>query len=284
MKLIIVSGLSGSGKSTVLHVLEDMRFYAIDNLPVSLLETFARHMIQAPEKQYEFTAVGIDARNRNEELQHIPRILGELRRAGIECEVIFLDADDAILIKRFSETRRKHPLTDAKTALPEAIERERQLLDVIAQEADLYVDSSHTSLHELRGQIKQRVVNKPQEQSMSIMFESFGFKHGVPTDADMVFDVRCLPNPYWEPHLRGLTGKDQPVISYLEQASLVNDMLEDISEFLQRWIPRFENISRTYLTIAVGCTGGHHRSVYIIEKLAERFSSHGNVITRHREL
>ncbi len=284
MKLFIISGLSGSGKSTVLHVLEDMGFFCIDNLPVGLLSNFAAQMVSTPEKFYENAAVGIDARNRAQDLNRFPSILAGLRTAEIPCEVIFLNADDTILIKRFSETRRKHPLTqEDNTSLAEAIKKERQLLDPISREADLYLETSHTNLHQLRDIVKDRI-NVNNENSLSITLQSFGFKNGVTLDADYVFDVRCLPNPYWEPQLRGFTGKEKPVIEYLERQSLVNEMLNDLTSFLEKWIPEIQSADRTYLTIAIGCTGGMHRSVYMVERLAEHLNKSYDIIVRHREL
>jgi len=282
VRLLIVSGLSGSGKSTVLNVLEDLDFYCIDNLPISLLSNFAAHMVGAGKKFYRNAAVGVDARNRPEELARFPAILAGLREAEINCEVLFLDADDPILIKRFSETRRKHPLTKDPISLPEAIDLERELLDPISQQADLYVDTSHTNLHQLRDMIRQRVATKDQ-QTLSVLFLSFGYKNGIPVDADLVFDVRCLPNPYWEARLREFTGRDGPVIEYLESHPMVIEMYEDLQHFLERWIPRFRSADRTYLTVAIGCTGGQHRSVYLVERLAAYFSPNNNVLARHRE-
>lgn len=283
MKLVIVSGLSGSGKSTVLHVLEDMSYYAIDNLPISLLPEFSSTMCCDGDECYDHAAISIDARNRHNELKHFPRIIDELQATGVEVEIIFLDADDHVLLRRFSETRRKHPLTNASVALPEAIKQERQLLQTVSEKASLYLDTTQTSLHDLRAIIKERVVSKT-GQNMSILFQSFGFKHGVPVDADMVFDVRCLPNPYWEPELRAFSGQQQPVKDFLEQHQDVHQMYHDIRDFLERWIPDFEKASRTYLTIAIGCTGGHHRSVYMVERLQQHFASRGEVLSRHRDL
>lgn len=283
MKLFIVSGLSGSGKSTVLHVLEDMGFFCIDNLPIGLLSSFAAQMVSTPERFYEYAAVGIDARNRSEDLTRFPSILKSLKTAEIPCEVLFLDADDAILIKRFSETRRKHPLTHENLSLAEAIGKERELLDPISQHADLYLQTSHTNLYQLRDLVKERVSDF-ETNRLSILFLSFGFKHGLPVDADMVFDIRCLPNPYWQPHLREYTGKDKPVIDFLNNETMVDDMYTDLKNFIKRWIPRIESSDRAYLTIAVGCTGGQHRSVYLVEKLVEYFHGEHEVIARHREL
>ena len=284
MKLIIISGLSGSGKSTVLHVLEDMGFFCIDNLPIGLLSNFAAQMVSTPEKFYEYAAVGIDARNRSEDLKRFPAILAGLKTAEIPCEVVFLDADDNILIKRYSETRRKHPLTnDADISLAEAIKKERKLLDSISREADLYLQTSDTNLHQLRDLVKERLT-KSNDQSLSMLFLSFGYKHGLPVDADFVFDLRCLPNPYWDPHLREFTGKDQPVIDFLEKQPMVEEMFEDLKSFAERWIPRIKASDRTYLTFAIGCTGGQHRSVYLVERLTEYFRKNYKVIARHREL
>ena len=283
MKLFIISGLSGSGKSTVLHVLEDIGFFCIDNLPISLLSNFAAQMVSTPERFYEYAAVGIDARNRSEDLKRFPAILAGLRTANLACEVVFLDASDEILIKRFSETRRKHPLSQDNVSLAEAIKLERQLLDPISHEADLYLQTSHTNLHQLRDLIKERLT-KASDKTLSLLFMSFGFKHGTPADADYIFDVRCLPNPYWEAQLREYTGRDKPVIEFLEKHDTVTDMYEDIKSFAEKWIPRIKAADRTYLTFAIGCTGGHHRSVYLTEKLSQHFSKQYDLIVRHREL
>jgi UPF0042 nucleotide-binding protein len=264
-------------------VLEDLRYFCIDNLPVGLLASFASQMVSQPGVFYKNAAVGIDARNRIEDLKRFPSILSGLREGGLKCEVVFMEATDEILIKRFSETRRKHPLTNDGTALSEAITQERKLLEAISTQADLYLDTSHTNLHQLRDLIRNRVAHKDQ-QTISIQFQSFGFKHGIPVDADLVFDVRCLPNPYWETQLREFTGLDQPVIDFLDAAPLVKEMFDDLKSYLANWIPRFKEADRTYLTIAIGCTGGQHRSVYLVNKLAKYFAKSGDVIARHREL
>ena len=284
MKLLIVSGLSGSGKSTALHVLEDLGIYCVDNLPVGLLSAFAEQLLAAPERFNHAAAVGIDARNRAEDLQGFSDILEHLTQAGLRCEVIFLDADKNILLKRFSETRRRHPLTGGNVPLVDAIKKERQLLDPIASRADLYIDTSHTNLHELRDLVKTRVHDKA-KPSMSLMFQSFGFKRGIPGDADFVFDARCLPNPYWDQRLRGHTGQEEPVVQFLDKQPLVDEMFENLKAYLEAWVPRFEAANRSYLTVAIGCTGGHHRSVYLVERLARHFrDAYGDVIVRHREL
>ncbi len=281
MKLVIVSGLSGSGKSIALQVLEDLEYYCIDNLPVNMLDALTNEIISA---KHEYVAIGIDARNVVSDLDRIPEHIKQLQKNDIDCEIFFLEASDAALIKRFSETRRKHPLSDQETPLSEAIIQERFLLEPISSKADLRLDTSSTNVHQLRDLIKARV-KKADSQNISIMFESFGFKHGVPINADFVFDVRCLPNPHWVPELRVLTGFDDPVIHYLNEHVEVNEMLNDIMNFLDNWIPRFEADNRSYITIAIGCTGGQHRSVYLVNKLAKmNKNKHNNVLSRHREI
>jgi len=280
MKLLIISGVSGSGKSIALHALEDQGYYCIDNLPLYLLPAFA-HKMQRDATQLR-AAVGIDARNLPQELQQFPEILAQIQSVGAQCHIVFLDASDATLLKRFSETRRKHPLNNIPLA--EAIRSERQLLEAIADKADLRVDTTSTTVHQLRDLISERIGDGTHTR-MSLLFQSFGYKHGVPLDADFVFDVRCLPNPYWELHLRPLTGRDQKVIAYLERHEAVIQMKQDLINFLQYWLPRFQQSNRSYLTIAIGCTGGQHRSVYLAEQLTIHFQPiHGRVLCRHREL
>ncbi|ADE13526.1 conserved hypothetical protein [Nitrosococcus halophilus Nc 4] len=281
MKLLIISGVSGSGKSIALHALEDQGFYCIDNLPVYLLPVFAQKMQQDDAQQLR-AAVGIDARNLPQELQQFPQILEDIENVGAHCHIIFLDASDATLLKRFSETRRKHPLNNIPLA--EAIRHERELLEAIAEKADLRIDTTCTTVHQLRDLISERVGDGART-GMSLLFQSFGYKHGVPLDADFVFDVRCLPNPYWEPHLRPLSGRDQEVIAYLERHEAVAQMRQDLITFLQHWLQRFQETNRSYLTVAIGCTGGQHRSVYLTEQLTAHFhSAHSRVLCRHREL
>ncbi|MDE2089593.1 MAG: RNase adapter RapZ [Gammaproteobacteria bacterium] len=283
MKLVIVSGLSGSGKSVTLHTLEDLDYYCIDNLPVGLLQAFAQQITGAKRHMYEKTAVGIDARNRPDELQRFPEILRDIRQAGLAVEIFFLQAEDDTLLKRFSETRRKHPLTRKGVPLAEAIHMERRLLEPIAEHADMCIDTTRTTVHQLRDLVWNRVQKSP--GAISLLFQSFGYKHGVPGDADFVFDIRCLPNPHWDPRLQPLTGLDQDVADYLEQQPLVRQMREELKRFLETWIPRFEAENRSYLTVAIGCTGGQHRSVYLVESLARHFRQKmEHVLTRHREL
>jgi RNase adapter protein RapZ len=281
MRLIIISGRSGSGKSTALHVLEDVGFNCVDNLPASLLPALVQQLQQHPEERF---AVSIDARNTWKELEQFPQLLKSASVPGLECEVLFLDARGPKLIQRFSETRRKHPLSDDNTDLKSAIDQERNLLEPIADSADLIIDTTDLTLHQLRDLVKQRILGND-APGMAIQFQSFGFKHGIPVDVDLVFDVRCLPNPYWKPHLRPFSGQDQPVIDFLSSQEDVNAMFTDIHDYLNRWIPRFEANNRSYLTIAIGCTGGQHRSVYLSERLHAAFDDrYDNVQVRHREL
>jgi len=283
MRLVIVSGLSGSGKSVALNVLEDAGFYCIDNIPVGLLRSFVKEIEPRQDPDYDQVGVGLDARNLPDVAQ-LPGLIDELRKSGSGCEVVFLQASDDILLSRFSETRRKHPLTSDNISLPEALAKERQLLGPIIDMADLIIDTSSTTVYDLRDLLRDRIANRDQA-TLSILIESFGYKHGLPADADFVFDVRCLPNPYWEPKLRPLNGRDQPVRDFLGAETQVREMIDDIEAFLNRWIPRYQSFQRSYLTIAIGCTGGQHRSVYIAEALAERLmTAHGPIQTRHDEL
>lgn len=283
IKLIIVSGLSGSGKGIVLGALEDSGYYCVDNLPVALLEAFARQATQ-DGGAYGKIAVSIDSRSQGRSLDRFAETLALVAKLGVECEVLFLKAEHEVLLKRFSETRRKHPLTNASRSLPEAIRLERKMLEAVEEQADLLIDTTRTNLHQLRQLVSARVGVR-QAQVLSLLFQSFGFKHGIPMDADFVFDARCLPNPHWEPSLRSLTGRDQKVIDFLLADELVAEFFTDVTDFLRRWVPRFDEDNRSYLTVAIGCTGGQHRSVYIVEQLAAHLvSSSHNVLTSHREL
>ncbi len=283
MKLIIISGRSGSGKSTALNVLEDLGFYCIDNLPVGLLPNL---VTQLPSDKQSFSdvAVSIDARNIPTDLANFTDIVGQIDQTKCQLEIIYLDAHSDTLLTRFSATRRKHPLTGPDTPLLEAINREVDLLLHITEMADLNVDTTHLSMHQLRNIIKNRVVQK-QGKEMSLLFESFGFKHGIPKDSDLVFDVRCLPNPYWDPKLRQFTGQDEQIVDFLSKEKSVNAMFKDISQFLKNWLPEFQENNRTYMTVSIGCTGGQHRSVYMAERLFAHYQKiYGNVQLRHREL
>lgn len=283
MKLIIISGLSGSGKSIALNTLEDLDYYCIDNLPIGMLPSMVEQLVGDWGRDHKHVCVGIDARNSLQELDRFPGLLKDFTNAGLSCETFFLEADDNTLLKRYSETRRKHPLTQNRS-LQDAIRLERELLYPIAAHADLFIDTTHTNIYQLRDMVRKRVMNESHE-TMSLLFESFGYKHGIPSDADFVFDVRCLPNPHWEPGLRPYTGKDHQVIDYLEKEPWVMDMKQQILAFLEIWIPRFEQENRSYMTIAIGCTGGQHRSVYLVESIATHFrKQRENIIIRHREL
>ncbi len=283
MKLTIISGRSGSGKSTVLHILEDRGYYCIDNLPASLLPALADR-ISNNDTHLPKVAVSIDARNISADLQQAPEIISELQARELPTEIIFLDANSQTLLKRFSESRRKHPLSDESTDLREAINIESALLESISMMANLVIDTSNMSLHQLRDLVKNRLLENS-ETSMALLFQSFGFKNGVPVDADLVYDVRCLPNPYWDTALRSLTGLHEDVAKFLDAQEEVQEMFNDIKDYLEKWLPMYESNNRSYITVAVGCTGGQHRSVYIGEKLGQYFSPKiKNVQIRHRDL
>ena len=284
MRLLIVSGTSGAGKSVVLNALEDIGCYCIDNLPMALLTAFAREMAQNNPANYETVAAGIDARNLNNDFAAFPQLLAAMQAEGLDCEVIFVDANDDTLIKRFSETRRPHPLTGSDVPLEEAILQERMMLKPIIGKADMQIDTTRTNVHQLRDLVQARIGQR-HSSAMSVLFESFGFKHGLPVEADFVFDVRCLPNPHWEPSLRSKTGKDSEVVHFLENHFEVNRMFNEVKGFLESWLPQFAADKRSYMTIAIGCTGGQHRSVYFVERLAAHFRHQQHrVISRHREL
>ena len=284
MRIVVVSGLSGSGKSTALHMLEDLGYYCIDNLPAALLKPFISHTVRSAQSTYERSAIGLDARNTAPEIARVPELIGELNSSGIDCEVLYLLASDEELLRRFAETRRKHPMSRESRPLSEAIDTERRLLEPIAYAADLTIDTSRMGIHELRQVVRLRVEQRA-TGSLSITFQSFGFKLGIPGDADFVFDARSLPNPYWEPALRELTGRDAPVIAYLENHASVSRLIDDIDRFVDARIPEYQASARSYLTVAVGCTGGRHRSVYIVDRLAARFAARNfQVAARHRVL
>ncbi len=283
-RLIIVSGLSGSGKSVALHVLEDLGYYCIDNMPAALLKSLLDEVTKPGENSANRIAVGVDARNRRQDLEALPELIAELKNTGIQTEVLYLQANDDTLLKRYSETRRRHPLADGGMELLTAISRERELLGQVINSADLIIDTSHKSIYELADVIRQRV-DERNADTLSILIQSFGFKHGIPPDADFVFDLRCLPNPYWISKLRGQTGLDPAVATFLDSQPEFTQMYDDILYFLKRWIPRYTSVNRSYLTVALGCTGGQHRSVYMTEKLALALKEiHDPVHTRHTEI
>lgn len=283
MKLIIISGRSGSGKSSALNLLEDEGFYCIDNLPVALMPNLVEHFLHSKLPTDNKVALCIDARNSQQDLSLLTEMIHNAPEA-MEIEVIFLDADTEKLIKRFSETRRRHPLSTKEIGLAEAIAIERQILAPLADVATLTIDSSDMSLHDLRDTLKSRLVDKSGD-GISIQFQSFGFKFGIPIDADLVYDIRILPNPHWDASLRALTGKDQAVIDFLDQQPEVSSMYDDIRGFLSKWLPSYQSSNRSYMTIAIGCTGGQHRSVYMAERLANYFQQQFSTVQlRHREM
>ena len=284
MRLIIVSGLSGSGKTVALHVLEDLGYYCIDNLPAGLLKAVVEEVSSGTGQLGRGLAVGIDARNRRQDLESLPQLIDDFRRQQIQTDVLFVLADDEVLLKRYSETRRRHPLAEHGAELRHAIDAERQMLSEVINSADLIIDTSRTSVYDLADIIRERVDART-AASLSVLIESFGFKHGIPAYADFVFDLRCLPNPYWDLNLRHLTGLDENVIRFLDAQESVADMHGDILSFLERWIPEYRSSNRAFLTIAIGCTGGQHRSVYMAEKLAASLQGLcDHLSTSHTEL
>jgi UPF0042 nucleotide-binding protein len=280
MQLILISGLSGSGKSIVLNTLEDAGFFCVDNLPLSLMPQLVSLMRAEGRAQ---VAVAMDMRGGTDVAAFLPQQLRELREAGkIDLRFIFLDARDDVLIQRYSETRRRHPLADGDTTLAEAIAHERNALDVVASLGH-HIDTSDLRPNALRAFVKD-FVQVDGDTGLTLMFESFGFKYGLPMDADLVFDVRCLPNPHYDPSLRPQTGLDADVIAFLDADPDVQRMVADIGNFVDNWLPAYVRDNRSYLTVAVGCTGGQHRSVYIAERLAARFRNAARVLVRHRSL
>jgi UPF0042 nucleotide-binding protein len=279
MKLLVVSGRSGSGKSVALRVMEDLGYYCVDNIPVNLLPTLATTVMG----QYERVAVSIDVRNLPQDPDELTEILSYLPRK-LELTILYLDADHTSLIKRFSETRRLHPLSHQAMSLDEAISQEQHLLDPISSRADLYIDTTEMNVHQLAEQLRERILGQ-KSGKLVMLFESFGFKYGIPKDADFVFDARFLPNPHWEPDLKPLTGLDQSVKDFLASQAVVAKYIWHINSFVSSWLPHLERNNRSYLTIAIGCTCGQHRSVYIAESLAESYrSQRDDVQIRHREL
>ena len=281
ISIVIVSGRSGSGKSTALNVLEDIGYYCIDNLPVTLLSPLIQRL--EVEKVIQKVAVGIDARNIADDLVMFPDVIGSFNNDYVRTTILYLDAASPALVKRFSETRRKHPLTNEKRDLREALDQETQLLDPISDMASLSIDTTDMTIHELRDEIRSRVAEETHD--FALLFQSFAYKRGVPVDADLVFDVRCLTNPHWQPALKKLTGLQVQVQDFLDGQNDFAEMYQDLSGYLDQWLPRFKVNNRSYLTIAVGCTGGQHRSVYMTQKLFRHYESRfNNVQVRHREL
>lgn len=284
LRLIIVSGLSGSGKTVALHVLEDLGYYCIDNLPAALLKAAVDEVRSGGNTPARLMAVGVDARARAEDLRSLPELLRELREQNVQTEIIFLHASDEILLQRYGESQRRHPLAEHGAELHTAINTEREILAEILNCADLVIDTSQISIYALADVIRGRIDSR-QSDSLSVLIQSFGFKYGIPADADFVFDLRSLPNPYWTLKLRGLTGLDKEVSDFLNEQKIFTAMFEDILGFLDRWIPHYQESHRGYLTVAIGCTGGQHRSVCMTEKLASRLrTKHDPVLIRHNSL
>ena len=284
IRLVVVSGLSGSGKSVALNMLEDLGWYCIDNIPAGLVQALVSHSLRSEEPIYRRLAVGLDARNRPDDLASIPSLVADLRRSGLRCEVVYLHADVEVLLRRYAETHRRHPLAGADRSLADAIAEERRLLHPLIDSADLVIDTSRMSVHALRDTIAKRVEPRTPGR-LSILFESFGYKHGTPGDADFVFDARTLPNPYWEPALKHLTGRDTKVVAFLEASPRVEKMVSDLIRFIEGRLPEYEEANRGYLTVAVGCTGGQHRSVYLVERLAGHFRrEYPQLLVRHNAL
>lgn len=283
-QLVIVSGLSGAGKTVALRQYEDIGYFCIDNMPLDLVEPLLAHALSSDEQRYRRFAVGIDARATPREIAEFPRYMDSLRAKGVDAQVLFLTASEDVLLQRYNETRRRHPLAGPQTSLVDAIRRERELLAPIANLADLALDSSRMNLHELRAAILAQRGDESRA-GLAIQIMSFGFKNGTPNQVDFIFDARCLPNPHWVPTLRAMSGRDAPVAEYLEARPETGEWLADVRDYLLRWLPRFQQQDRAYVTVALGCTGGQHRSVYLAERLAEalrpRFDS---VIVKHREL
>ena len=277
MQLFLLSGLSGSGKSIALKVLEDSGYYCVDNLPADLLAALVEYLQGAG---YSSIAVSIDVRSANS-VQRLPPLLQKIKQQGVDVHVLFLDAQSDTLVKRFSETRRLHPLSDGVRTLPECVSHERELLAEIS-DIGHHIDTTELNANTLRAWIKQFI--KVDRARLTLLFQSFGFKHGIPLDSDLVFDVRCLPNPHYNPALQPLTGRDAAVIKFLDNTPSAQDMFADIRDFVARWLPSFVADNRSYLTVAIGCTGGRHRSVYLAEQLARHFEHQQQVLVRHREL
>jgi len=283
-RLLVISGLSGAGKTVALHTLEDSGFYCIDNLPIGLLNEFGHQLTDLESIPAEEIAVGIDARNPEHLIANLPESIALLKQQNLSVELIYIEANDDILTKRYSETRRKHPLSTAAISLTEAIKKERRIMERLSEGADLRIDTSLLSMYGLRDLVREQIVNHPTE-ALSIQFVSFGYKHGVPKDADFIFDTRCLPNPYWEKDLRLLNGKDKTVIEFLDSQDLAKDLYLQLKDFISYWTPHFETGNRSYLCFAIGCTGGQHRSVYLVEKLADYFRQQKkHVIINHRDI
>ena len=284
--LVIVSGMSGSGKSVALKTFEDLGYFCVDNLPADLLPQFVASVQRADDGAPAKLAVSIDVRNRHSDLSNIPDWLSAVGALGLDPKLVFFDASDATVLKRYADTRRRHPLSHLGLSLADAISLERQVLKPLRQLADAVVDTSALNVHQLRRQVITEF-GIGGDTGMSLLFESFAYRRGVPADADFVFDARALPNPHWDPTLRPLSGRDAAIREYLEAQPDVNLFVEQITQFLDTWLPRLHvDSTRSYATIAFGCTGGRHRSVYLAERMAEHARDRGwdEVAVHHREL
>jgi UPF0042 nucleotide-binding protein len=283
IQLIVLTGMSGGGKTVALRALEDLEFYCVDNLPSALLPQLVNAVIHERRGKRRRIAVGVDVRNRGTDFAHMPAVLSELAAAGVQVHLIFLDCRDEVLIKRYSETRRRHPLATRGLSLADAIAEERRLLRPLMAIAEKVIDSSELNVHQLRRLVATGYAQAT--EGLTLMFQSFAFRRGLPLDADFVFDARCLPNPHWQPHLRPLSGKDAAVREFLDHEPMVGEYYADTVRWLDTWLPRFEQDDRSYMTISIGCTGGRHRSVYLVEKLAAYYRDRREgVLTFHREL
>jgi len=281
--LVVLTGMSGGGKTVALRALEDLEFYCVDNLPSGLLPQLVQSVMQNGGGRRRRIAVGVDVRNRGEDFVHMPLVLSQLAAAGVQVHLVFLDCRDEVLIKRYSETRRRHPLALRGVSLADAIAEERRLLRPLVGIAEKVIDSSELNVHQLRRLIATGYAAAT--EGLTLMFQSFAFRRGLPLDSDFVFDARCLPNPHWQPELRPLSGKDAPVRGFLEADPLVGEYFDDTARWLDAWLPRFEQDDRSYVTISVGCTGGRHRSVYLVERLAAHYRARREgVLAFHREL
>jgi len=280
--VVVLSGLSGAGKTVALRAFEDLGFYCVDNLPTALLPSLYRALIDGGREAPSGLAVGVDVRNRGD-LERLPEALSHLAEAGADAELVFLESSDEVLLKRYASSRRRHPLSENGRSLVDAIAEERRRLRPLLAVANRSIDTSDSNVHQLRRRIATDFGGT--SGNLTLMFESFAYGRGLPPDCDFVFDARCLPNPHWDPRLRPFSGKDAPVREFLDGQGLVVQYLADIQRFLDAWLPRFESEDKGYLTVAIGCTGGRHRSVYLAERLAEHYrASREQVLTFHREL
>ena len=282
-RVLILTGMSGGGKTVALRALEDLDYYCVDNLPTALISSLIRETAHGRNDNRRSIAVGVDIRNRAEDLEHMPSVLSQLAAENVEVQLLFLDSRDDVLIKRYSESRRRHPLSSGGVRLPDAITRERRLLRSLASIAERVIDTSELNVHQLRRLIATEI-GRDTEQTI-VLFESFAYRRGLPMDADFVFDARCLPNPHWDPKLRPLSGKDPAVREFFAQQPMMQEFQDNVAAFLHQWLPRFEQDKRGYVTVCIGCTGGRHRSVYLAERLADQFrEDHKQVLSYHREL